>query len=541
MRTSKKAPDVTDILPSVRARGVLVPLLVRPNGDPDQFEVVAGRRRLFAAQAVAEESGESGSLPCAIIEADDDAAAVEASLIENIVRLAPDEVTQWETFTRLIKEGRPVADIAATFGITEPSVKRILALGNLLPRIRSLYRKEKIDAATMRHLTLATKVHQRDWLTLYDDPNGCIPTGSHLRHWLFGGQPIPTSAALFELTEYTGPIISDLFGDDSYFAESDAFWSLQRLAIEAKRQSYLDAGWSTVEMLEIGQSFLRWEHEKRPKCKGGKVYITTTARGEVEVHEGWLPAKEARRQERGEAPAKPSRPEVTSSLQNYLDLHRHAAVRAKLTEHPKIALRLMLAHAITGSALWSVRPEPQRTDKAATAESVETSLSETLFDEKRRDVLRLLGFEPEAINVVGNSIVSMTGVLDRLLPLSDEEVLAILSVVMGETLQAGGAEVEAIGVYLDLEMSSVWQADNAFFELVRDKKILTAIVAEVAGGAVATANANEKGKVMKAVIGDCLAGRNGREKVANWVPTWLRFPAGSYAERGGATATVLGR
>ena len=34
MRHAKQPPDVSDILPSVRARGVLVPLLVRPNGAP---------------------------------------------------------------------------------------------------------------------------------------------------------------------------------------------------------------------------------------------------------------------------------------------------------------------------------------------------------------------------------------------------------------------------------------------------------------------------------------------------------------------------
>lgn len=33
MRHGKRAPDISDILPSVRARGVLVPLLVRPNGQ----------------------------------------------------------------------------------------------------------------------------------------------------------------------------------------------------------------------------------------------------------------------------------------------------------------------------------------------------------------------------------------------------------------------------------------------------------------------------------------------------------------------------
>ena len=67
MRHGKRAPDVADILPSVRRRGVLVPLLVRPNGTPDTFEVVAGRRRFYAAKAVAEERGGSrtGCLPAA--------------------------------------------------------------------------------------------------------------------------------------------------------------------------------------------------------------------------------------------------------------------------------------------------------------------------------------------------------------------------------------------------------------------------------------------------------------------------------------------
>ncbi|WP_287181359.1 ParB N-terminal domain-containing protein [Mesorhizobium sp.] len=63
MRHGKRAPDISDILPSVRARGVLVPLLVRPNGTPESFEIVAGRRRYFAAKSLADERGEGEPLP----------------------------------------------------------------------------------------------------------------------------------------------------------------------------------------------------------------------------------------------------------------------------------------------------------------------------------------------------------------------------------------------------------------------------------------------------------------------------------------------
>src|SRR3546814_1228386 len=100
------------------------------------------------------------------------------------------------------------------------------------------------------------------------------------------------------------------------------------------------------------------EKEKTIKGKGGKLFITISQSGEVETHEGWLAAKEARKAraqaakaecEADSETAKNARPEVTSSLQTYIDLHRHAAVRAVLTDHPGVALRLMIAHAVTGS------------------------------------------------------------------------------------------------------------------------------------------------------------------------------------------------
>ncbi|RWN53284.1 MAG: ParB/RepB/Spo0J family partition protein, partial [Mesorhizobium sp.] len=377
MRHGKRAPDISDILPSVRARGVLVPLLVRPNGTPETFEIVAGRRRYFAAKSLADERGEGDPLPCAIMEDGDDADALEASLIENIARLDPDEVSQWETFSRLIREGRTIADIAATFGITELQVKRILALGDLLPKIREAYRGEEIDGETARYLTMASKAQQKDWLALFVDPEQYAPRGFQLKQWLFGGQSISTKVALFTVENYPGLIVSDLFGEDSYFADADLFWLKQNEAIAARRDAYLDAGWTEVIVLEPGQYFHPWDHEKTPKKKGGKVVITVSHRGEVECHEGWLSRKEARRArandelgEDRETPAKPSRPELTGPMQNYVDLHRHAAVRLRLLDHPAITLRLMVAHAIAGSSLWQVRREPQRAANETVAASL---------------------------------------------------------------------------------------------------------------------------------------------------------------------------
>lgn len=541
MRYAKKAPDVADILPTVRARGVLVPLIVRPNCAEGAFEIVAGARRFTAAIIVAGEKGEAEPLPCAILEEGDDAAALEASLIENVARRDADEVTQWVTYTRLVREGRSVADISDTFGMPEAMVKRILALGNLLPRIRSLYAKEKISAGTVRHLTLASKSRQREWLALFDDADAYCPQGQQLKNWLFGGGAISAAHALFDVEGSGLAIIADLFGDERYFADSDAFWAAQIAAVEERRARFLDAGWNEVVVLPKGDYFREWEHRHAPKRKGGRVYIEVRDSGEVEIHEGYVTAKEAARIEKGEKieiEPKASRPELTSRMQTYIDLHRHAAVRAELTGHPATALRLMVAHAIAGSPLWNVRVEPQSAKDDDVRESVEVCRAESIFDEKRRAVLALLGFDTEEPTVTGGNSMPLAELFQRLLDLPDRAVMDVIAIVMGETLCAGSAVVEAVGLQIGIDMAAWWNADDAFFDGLRDKEVLTALVAEVGGDDIAAANAKEKGATLKTIVRDHLYGNNGRTKVEGWVPRWMAFPPAAYTERGGIGAVV---
>ncbi|MEV5032361.1 ParB/RepB/Spo0J family partition protein [Sphingobium sp. LMC3-1-1.1] len=536
MRAKGKTPDLANILPSVRARGVLVPLIVRQNGSPDSYEIVAGKRRYHAALAVAQESGEAEALPCAIMEAGDDAAALEASLIENVARLDPDEVTRWESFTRLVREGRNVEDIALTFGLTELQVKRTLALGNLLPRLRNLYRQNEIDAATVRHLTLLSKVRQREWLALLDDPEAYCPTGSRLKSWACGGASILVSAALFDLASFPGSIVSDLFGEERYFADASIFWTSQEAAIAQRAEVYRQAGWQDVVILPVGEPFHSWDHECTPKRKGGKVFIAVGPRGDVTFHEGYLTIREARKQAAGETMTeKPVRPEIGPAIRNYVDLHRHAVVRAAVAGSPSLALRLMVAHAIVGSSLWRVSVGPQRAVNEAIAESIETSISETAFDMRRRVVLALLGFDPEASTVTGGyeGDHGVAGLFVRLASLSDEAVQEVLAIVMAETLEAGRALVDLLGLHLGIDMRETWTCDDALLDQLRDREVLDGILTEVAGEEAAAANREATGKVKRQIVRDCLTGENGRAKVEGWVPRWMTFPPMAYTERGG--------
>ena len=58
MRHGRKAPPLDDLLPSIRARGVLKPLLVRKAGRA--YEIAAGRRRYFALKTLAKEGATPG-------------------------------------------------------------------------------------------------------------------------------------------------------------------------------------------------------------------------------------------------------------------------------------------------------------------------------------------------------------------------------------------------------------------------------------------------------------------------------------------------
>ena len=211
VRHARKAPDVSDILPSIRARGVLQALLVRPNANG--FEIIAGRRRYFAARMVADEQGvplDEVLVPCAVTTSGDDAGAVEASLIENVARVPMDELAEYEAYARLLKQGRKVEEIALTFGITDLRVKQRLAIASLHPQIKDAFRAGNIEGEDLRLLTSATKAQQKQWVEKFaaeasgeHDGEGA-PRGFYLKRWLFGSEQITTKAALFSLEAYGG-------------------------------------------------------------------------------------------------------------------------------------------------------------------------------------------------------------------------------------------------------------------------------------------------------------------------------------------------
>lgn len=522
------AKDCADLVRSICALGLLQPLLVRPADDG--FEVVAGQRRLNALRRLAED-GEGGSdlIPCLVVSESDNAAAIEASLAENIERLPMDEIDQFKAFTKLVKEGREIEDIAETFGITELLVTQRLALGRLYAPILTAYRRGDIHARDIRILTMATPKQQKAWWALVKDKDAYVPTGQRLKDWLFGGAHIPISNAIFDVEASGLTVVADLFGEDAYFANAAAFWVHQEEAIAMIATGHEVTGWREAIVLETGAYFATWDHRTCPKEHGGKVFITVSHQGEVSEHEGYITNAEAKCREKAaqaKAGEEQPKPELTKPAQNYVDLHRHAAVRADLLGNAGLALRLTVAHMLAGSDLWNVCAEPQKVAKPEIAESLCANAGQSAFEAEREAIVALVDVQMQN---TWSSTPSVREVFARLVEMTEDDVTRVLTFVMAETLSVHSPLIDTLGTKLGTDMRRHWTPDTTFFGLVKDKTVLNTMVGEYAGEAVADGNADQPAKTQRTILNACVDGTRALAD-SNWTPRFMAFPQGSYLD-----------
>ncbi len=233
-------------------------------------------------------------------------------------------------------------------------------------------------------------------------------------------------------------------------------------------------------------------------------------------------------------------------MQNYLDLHRHSAVRTKLLNHAGIALRLAVAQIVAGSELWTIHADPQKANTDAIKASLKTNKSQTLFAKEHQIVRELLDIEEnDKINTIVKSRAGwgtyhdLPDIFAKLLNLDDETVSRIFTYVVAETLTCSSPMVEILGNILEVDMAESWQVDDTFLELNRDKQAINAMLKHIGGKQVADANISATAKVQKKIIADYLDGTRQPHKKANnkkWQPRYMDFPFTAYTKRGGIDA-----
>ncbi|MBS1224428.1 MAG: chromosome partitioning protein ParB [Proteobacteria bacterium] len=145
-RQDLREDTLRELAESIRAQGVVQPVVVRPVGE-GRYELIAGERRWRAAQLA-----ELREVPAVIREVSDQA-AIAMALIENIQREDLNPLEEAAALQRLIAEFNLTHQQAAeAVGRSRAAVSNLLRLLELTEEVQRLVRERKLDMGHARAL-----------------------------------------------------------------------------------------------------------------------------------------------------------------------------------------------------------------------------------------------------------------------------------------------------------------------------------------------------------------------------------------------------
>jgi len=146
-RTGMDPDRLNELAESIRAQGVVQPIVVRRLASESGYELIAGERRWRAAQ----KAGLS-EIPAVIRDVPDEVTLAMA-LIENIQRENLNPIEEAGALSRLIEEFELTHEqAAANVGRSRAAVSNLLRLLELEPAVRALVDEKKLDMGHARAL-----------------------------------------------------------------------------------------------------------------------------------------------------------------------------------------------------------------------------------------------------------------------------------------------------------------------------------------------------------------------------------------------------
>ena len=145
-RMQMDASKLTELAESIKAQGVIQPIVVRDMGGKS-YEIIAGERRWRASQ----EAG-LAEVPVVVRELDD-RTVIAMALIENIQREDLNPLEEAQSLQRLINEfSLTHAEAAEAVGRSRAAVSNLLRLLELPPAIRALLEARRLEMGHARAL-----------------------------------------------------------------------------------------------------------------------------------------------------------------------------------------------------------------------------------------------------------------------------------------------------------------------------------------------------------------------------------------------------
>jgi ParB family transcriptional regulator, chromosome partitioning protein len=160
-RIDMRAETLAELADSIKAQGVVQPIVVRPvdvpaNGQSQRYEIIAGERRWRAAQMAG-----LTDIP-AVIRHIPDEAAIAVALIENIQREDLNPLEEARALSRLVSEfGLTHQQVSEAVGRSRAGVSNLLRLLELTPEVCELVEKRTLEMGHARALLALTQRKQQ--------------------------------------------------------------------------------------------------------------------------------------------------------------------------------------------------------------------------------------------------------------------------------------------------------------------------------------------------------------------------------------------
>jgi ParB/RepB/Spo0J family partition protein len=267
-RRIDKKIAIDELAASILAHGLLQGLSV-VEVSAGKYQVSAGGRRLAALKLLLKRKAITGDfeVPCQVVPAD---LAEEASLAENVQRVAMHPLDEVEAFGRLAAEGQTEDAIAARFGASVRHVRQRLALSALSPTLKDAFRKGELGLDAARAFCLVPD-HKRQNAVFAIMPKP-VSNAYAVRSYLTQGA-VRASDRLakfvgLEAYEAAGGIVRrDLFEEDLVFLDSpDVLNTLATSKLEELRAPLLAEGWGWVNVnIGSGRGDAGSMHRIRPE------------------------------------------------------------------------------------------------------------------------------------------------------------------------------------------------------------------------------------------------------------------------------------
>jgi ParB family chromosome partitioning protein len=139
--------SLAELSASIKAIGLLQPVLVRPSSTPDRFELIAGERRWRASKRAG-----LSTIP-AIVRVTDDVSSVEQALVENLHRQDLTPLEEAAAYQQLLEDFSMTHEqVAAKVGKSRSAITNSLRLLTLPPTIQQYLAEGRLSAGHAKAL-----------------------------------------------------------------------------------------------------------------------------------------------------------------------------------------------------------------------------------------------------------------------------------------------------------------------------------------------------------------------------------------------------